>query len=656
MPKFILLLALAVVYSTIGYSQGLVSDEDLDSLIAVSAKQSGIEKMKTYCSIVKIIGKESVDRSQQYAMDAIYEGEQLLNTKLSADEKDEVYYQLTTLYYLVSNSYYLVAAKTVDEQVHIDMSTKVREYGYKANKAFSNIKHPERVEGYDPTMPVAIMQMYSVAYMLKGNTDSALYYNSQAVDFCREHGMKIKYANMLQNRASIYLGAGNLESCKKDLIEALSVLEGEDEPLSRRLVVAIYENLAAIEVNTKNFDKGEEYINKTLKLADEDRDFVIICYCHGGLSEIAEARGDYKGAFEHYKTFKAYEDSLFNKNKAEQISALEVKYDTYQKEMAIKALENQKAMVVTLVVVLCIIVALIAVYANVRRRANKVLAVKNKEIAEQRDELNNMLVELSGNISYASLLQNRIMVGDRNIREIIGNSFVIYSPKDVVGGDFFYVKQSGDYKIVAVADCTGHGISAAMLTIVNISLMNEYFAAAHDIGGSNEFDPYYDPASILETLRTNMKKTLNAKENETIAMSGMDMALMVHKKGDAKVRFAGANRPMYVVRENKELVEFRPVRNPIAAYVKERVFETQTFEYKDSDMFYMFSDGITDQFSADGSTKLKTKGLKDMLIKYSEKEEQAQMKSIMEDFNKFRGRAEQLDDFILVGVRGASLK
>lgn len=664
MRKIILLLALAIVSSAISYSQEVQNEEELDSLLSVYEKQTGVEKLKTCHRIGTYLSFGSIDRAQQYAFESVYEGEQMLNSNISAEEKNEVRYQLVKLYHLVANSYYMIASRTDDEQIHQNSAAKVSEYAGIAQRMLSKVRYPEKIDGYDPAIPVSVNQLHVIYYMLKGNVDSALYYNSKAMDYCLENDLKVKYANMLQNRANLHITAGQLEESKKCLIDALAALDGEEgtDPLARRLVVTIYENLAAVEVNTGNFDKGEEYINKTLELVDEDKDFVLICYCYGGLSEIAEARGDYKGAFEHYKTYKAYEDSLFNKTKAEQIAALEVKYDTYQKETAIKTLKNQKAMIVVLVVVLVVIIALIAVYANVRRRANKVLAGKNKEIqeqrdriAEQRDELNTMLVELSDNISYASLLQNRIMIGDRNIREIVSESFVIYSPKDVVGGDFFYVKQCGDYKIIAVADCTGHGISAAMLTIVNISLLNEYFAAANEVGNNAEFDRYFDPASILETLRANVKKTLNARSNETIAMSGMDMAMMVHKKGDSEVRFAGANRPLYVVREDKELVEIKPVRNPIASYVNEKVFETHNFEYKDSDMFYMFSDGMTDQFSVDGATKLKAKGLKEILVKHSAEEEQLQKKSIMEDFNKFRGRAEQLDDFMLVGVRGSSL-
>lgn len=643
-------------------SQSDVVTSDLDSLLEVSKNQLGLDKVRTYVMISKKYTLQSFDKAQQYALDAMYECEQLVNNLDDVENKDIVYYEYTKAAVQAGNTYYLIASKSANQEIHASACEKSFGFTRRAEWSFAQIKDTTNIPNYETEFPTLITQSYVTSYLCKGDIDSALYYVDKSIAFAKEKHLNIFIANYTQNKAMLLFQKGWTTEALKTLEELNVVLEGDTSPRSVQLLTVNYENLAAIYVNSGQYEKGEKYIKKALELAVPLKNTAVICYCYGGLSEIAEARGDYKSALELNKIFYAYQDTLYNKEKADQISALEVKYNTAQKEMEISKLENQKTMTKILVAILVAIIILVVIISRIRRRAYKLLRDKNlqieahkNEIVAQRDELNAMLVELSDNISYASLLQNRIMIGDRRVDEVLSKAFVIYSPKDVVGGDFFYVKQCGDYKIITVADCTGHGVSAAMLTIMNISFLNEYFAAAPTDTSEDSFDPYFDPAHILEKLRSNVKTTLNAQENETIAMSGMDMALMIHKSGDTKVKFAGANRPLYVVRDDQELIEIRPVRNPIASYVKEREFETTDFEYKESDMFYMFSDGFTDQFSADGSTKLKTKGLKDILVKYAKKAEVEQKKLIMEEFNKFRGMTEQLDDTILVGVRGSSL-
>lgn len=310
--------------------------------------------------------------------------------------------------------------------------------------------------------------------------------------------------------------------------------------------------------------------------------------------------------------------------------------------------------VIIIVAALIFVMIFVLLYSEQRRKANVMLKEKNAMIKQQRDELDAMLTEISVNMSYASSLQSRIMMGDRKVVDVVDKVFVIYAPKDVITGDFFYVKQFGDYKVLAVGDCTGHGVSAALLTVMGITCLNEYFSSLPRTEG--EMDHFFDPANVLERIRQNVKSSLYSQENnQTLSMSGMDVGLMIHRKGEKSVRFAGANRPLYIVRENKEVVELKPIRNPIAGYVKERNFVSERVEYSDNDMLYLFSDGLTDQFSADKSQSLGANGLKNMLSKYAHETEYDQKAHIMAEFNAFRGAAEQVDDIMLLGVRGSSL-
>ena len=657
MKKSFIILLFTLFLNAHGFAQW--ANANVDSLKNVADNSSGLDKMEACVALTINIYIDSNDEALEYAIKGVAEGEELLASKNYQDH-DAFFHLLTSCYAMASMAYYNSVRGTNDQEkikYHVE---KQLYYNGKSDWAFQQIKNLNKIKEANPRFLIELYQARLFSYMAQGNIDSVLITLDNVIDYAKSQNIVKTVTSSVIQKANVMAMMGETDAACASISNMIDSLESFDIDTVYALQLRIvgYENIAAILVNAKRYDEGKEYIDKALDLVKGYSNHKVYQYCYDGLREIYEAKGDYKRAYEYTMLAKTYEDSLFNQQKMEQISELEVKYNTQEKQFAIDKLENQRMAIMIAVFVLIVVLAMLVYIAVQRRRHNATLKAKNLQIEQQRDGLNSMLLELSSSISYASLIQNQIMLGDRKVTDVIENGFVIYSPKDVVGGDFFYAKQYDEYKIIAVADCTGHGVSAALLTVMSIALLNEYFAAckAHiDDVDETGFARCFDPAAILERLRQDVKTTLNVKTDEGVALSGMDMALIVHKKGSTKISFTGANRPLTIVRADKQIVEIRPVRNPVAQYINERKFVSEEFEFEESDMFYMYSDGITDQFSADGKYKFCNRRLKEMFTKYASEEVQEQKRKMLLDFNVFRGSTPQVDDALLVGFRGTSL-
>jgi len=281
---------------------------------------------------------------------------------------------------------------------------------------------------------------------------------------------------------------------------------------------------------------------------------------------------------------------------------------------------------------------------------NRSITVQKDEIKEQaeeiatvNEELQKKQSELQDSLRYAQNIQEFMSPPLKGLREIFAESFLFHKPKNIVSGDFFWFKTVGEHTIFAVADCTGHGVPGAMLSMVGISLLEE-------LSKNETLVAQMSAASILEKLRILVKRRLSHAAKSTSAVDGMDIALCIYNKSSRKLVFAGANNPLYIINdEGLQLV--RPTRNPIGWYHREVPFDEKEASVQTGDMLYLFSDGYADQFSSYSQKKLKIKAFKELLLqlyKLPAIEQKHQLKNFLE---KWMGNKEQIDDIMILGVR-----
>ncbi len=265
---------------------------------------------------------------------------------------------------------------------------------------------------------------------------------------------------------------------------------------------------------------------------------------------------------------------------------------------------------------------------------------RTKTIEEQKNQIAKSHQNIKDSIVYAKRIQEAIMPSKDILDKSFNDYFVFFKPRDIVSGDFYWIKNIGDYTVYAVADCTGHGVPGALLSMLGISFLSEIVSKAR-------FDT---PDEILNRLRKKIKSSLKQTDKGIESKDGMDIALCVIDRDSLQLQFAGAYNPVYIVREG-ELTEIKATRNPIGAFLKEKPFESNSFKLKKGDILYTFSDGYSDQFGQNEELKFNKRNFKKLLLKIYDKPMHEQKEILDEILTKWRGKTEQTDDIIVMGVR-----
>ncbi len=257
---------------------------------------------------------------------------------------------------------------------------------------------------------------------------------------------------------------------------------------------------------------------------------------------------------------------------------------------------------------------------------NELITVKNREITD--------------NVNYAKRIQSAILPDLNKVYESFGNSFVLYLPKDIVSGDFYSFFKIENTAIIIAADCTGHGVTGAFLSVVGNSLLTQIISERK----------ITDPGKILDCLHEEMINILNQRNTEST--DGMDIAICSYESSSKILKYAGANRPLWLIR-NSELIVYTPNKFPVGGLqiTHEESFMTHEIRLEKNDAYYIFSDGYADQFGGENGKKLMTKKFKELLLSIQHLN-MAEQKFFLTDYlEKWMNRNEQVDDVLVIGVK-----
>ena len=285
-----------------------------------------------------------------------------------------------------------------------------------------------------------------------------------------------------------------------------------------------------------------------------------------------------------------------------------------------------------------VVVSLFVLFAGIAIAYFTTKLRKQKEESDvQKEQLNLLYRDLTDSINYAQRLQNTILPNIGAVKQIFNKSFVFYVPKAVVSGDFYWFKNVGGKKLFAAADCTGHGVPGAFMSLVGHNFLNHVTKV------------FLDPSQILNNV--NRLGTEVLRNNNNGVRDGMDIALCAIDDKELMLEYCGANIPLYVVREN-ELIELAPTKRSIGTFGERgESFETQKFQLEKNDMVYACSDGYADQFGEETNKKFMRKKFKEILASISTLEIDAQEKTLHETFDAWKGSLEQTDDLLVIGIR-----
>ncbi len=294
-----------------------------------------------------------------------------------------------------------------------------------------------------------------------------------------------------------------------------------------------------------------------------------------------------------------------------------------------------------------------------KRRANKLLKEQNEQIEKQKNEIENQRdlaqkqkQKITDSIEYAQRIQSAILPPDAILKNSLDDYFILFRPKDIVSGDFYWASQKDEKLIIAAADCTGHGVPGAFMSMLGIAFLNEIVNKM----AINKHISALNSDEILNTLRENVISSLHQTGEPTEPKDGMDIAICIIDLERKKIQFSGANNPLYLIR-NGELIEYKADKMPVSYHQYRDVsFVRQEIDLKASDCLYIFSDGYIDQFGGDKGLKFYSRRFKDLLIANADKSMERQKEILNKTINEWMDKRAQLDDMLIIGIRPYGMK
>jgi serine phosphatase RsbU (regulator of sigma subunit) len=256
--------------------------------------------------------------------------------------------------------------------------------------------------------------------------------------------------------------------------------------------------------------------------------------------------------------------------------------------------------------------------------------------------------DITDSINYAKRIQKSILPNDLELKQMLGEHFVLFVPKDIVSGDFYWAgavttDDSGKkFKLIAAADCTGHGVPGALMSIICATLLNQTLK-----------NPAINtPAQALDYMNRELPKNLRAHNPGEEIRDGMDITMVAIGEGKMKMHFAGANNPIYLIRKG-ELKEFKGDKQPVSGSTTDvkKPFSDQIIELEKNDLVYLFTDGFADQFGGPKGKKFKYKQLQERLLEVSIYPMEEQKEKLLNIYNDWKGELEQVDDVCIIGIR-----
>ncbi|MCG8574800.1 MAG: SpoIIE family protein phosphatase [Flavobacteriales bacterium] len=474
-----------------------------------------------------------------------------------------------------------------------------------------------------------------------GNLDKAERFLNESIQYGKKSKSDYALKLALSNLASIYEMTERTEDARLTWEEVLerSLAVGDIEMITRSEFT-----LAKLDYS-KGINKNQNLnlMLSSLDKMDSINNYMGIKDLTLMLAEIYEGENNYGKANDYYKWHWEIRDSIYNIEQSRILTEMEIINDVDRKKKEIENLlqksEKQGEQLdsatnfnkILIIIAICILFFFIFSYINYKqkKKANRILAGKN-EIIQKRNQ------EVADSITYAKRIQSAILPPVSSFKKEFENSFILYQPKDIVSGDFYWMAREGDYTFISVADCTGHGVPGAMVSVICSNALEK---VVHEFGLT-------DPAEILERVREVVIERF--KKGDASVKDGMDIAFCAIS--DNKLMYAGAHNPLWIYRDN-DLMEIKADKQPIGNFDRATHFTSHEVELKKGDRLYLFSDGFSDQFGGPDGKKMKIKRFKQLIAETLSANMEEQGQELLKAFTHWKGDFDQLDDVCVMGVK-----
>jgi len=431
-----------------------------------------------------------------------------------------------------------------------------------------------------------------------------------------------------------YLGLASLYSEKENWklsLEYYYKAEQSNVKHEKRFDVLCLLGKGKIYLHLSNITESIACLNKALAISQELKITSIQSEVHELLAQAFEKSGDLTQALLHYKTYNQLRQEILSNDKVNTLKNQQIAF-------SVESAEKE---------------------AEIHRLKHVELKNAFDKIAAQHHQLEEKSKEITDSITYAKRIQDAYLPEKNLLTKIFPQAFLLFKPKDIVSGDFYWYSQLNSptpSRVFAAADCTGHGVPGAIMSVICSNALNEVVNNKH----------IHQPDLILNEVR-NMVTASFKKQGESTQKDGMDIALvrLIETNGKTTLQFAGANNPLWIVRKGEPttpseniiststhfLIEIKADKQPIGNYEKMNPFTLHQLDLQSGDTIYSFSDGYADQFGGSFGKKMKYKPLKDLILSIQGKDMSEQNTILYNAYNDWKRNFEQIDDVCMIGVR-----
>jgi tetratricopeptide (TPR) repeat protein/serine phosphatase RsbU (regulator of sigma subunit) len=523
------------------------------------------------------------------------------------------------------------------------------------------------------------------AYSLKADLNLALKYYQKALKISNELSLPHEEVMCYITMGYIYKELKQYNNALDTYTKAVKQVSGLGD---NNLIIDVYGGTSALYITlsdsvAKNKTERNNYLDKSLFYAEKAyaiaKEIEVIYQQNNMASLLMEAnkkRGNYQKALMYAEICISTNDSLFNEDKTNALAEMESKYQNEKKQKEIEILEKDKIInhaktqrqrliiIITLIGLglLAFMITFIFRRLQITRRQKKIieennilLNEQNEEISSQRDEIESQRdmvlsqkefiesqnIKITDSINYAKSIQHAVLPSSDILHKELKNSFVLYKPKNIVSGDFYWINTLNEYKIFTVADCTGHGVPGAFMSMLGISLFNEIVRNIEQPVASE----------ILNRLRVLIIDALKQRGNFGEQKDGMDIVLCVLNTQTNILQYAGAYNPLYIVRNNNELEVIEPNMQPVSFAEVMQPFTNHEIKMNNGDCIYLSTDGFKDQFGGPKGKKFLSKQFRTLLQQIAVEPIDEQKNRLETTFENWRGDQEQVDDVTVMGLK-----
>lgn len=514
------------------------------------------------------------------------------------------------------------------------------------------------------------------------NYSKAIEYYDKSLASYESIGFEVGVGQCLANIGNIYTETKEYDKALRHLYDALNLFKKTNQITDE---VLCYSEIAEIYKIQKNYSKALETISEAELLLDSlPKNNGLRLNILDQLQSIYKGTGNTEKAYSYLLDYKDLNDSINKSMLNNKIESFRIQYEVEQKDRSLKLmlLENELKdfqlkrksvfqIFYLIVIGLSILVILSLIYLFIsKKRANQELILKNNEISQQkeeieaqreeietqrddleiqrslavqqRDEITRQKKNITDSILYAKHIQTALLPNALEVNEVIPNGFIFFKPLDIVSGDFYWLNNINGKRIIAVADCTGHGVPGAFMSVMGINFLNSLVIEQGKV----------DAGLVLTDLNDYVIKALSHADSHLQDKDGMDISICCIDLSTLEMNYACAKVKVIIYR-NGEIIQldshsFSIGKTPFLDIIK---FTSNSFQLQKGDVVYMMTDGYTDQFGGKERTKFLTSRFKKMILEIARFESSVQLEVIEKTIMDWQGVNSQIDDILVVGFK-----